>query len=406
MIRVINADMRDALRDLSAQGVQFHSCVTDPPYELNFMGRKWDNTGVAFQPETWRAVYDVLLPGAHLLAFGGTRTFHRLVCAIEDAGFEIRDSVAFMYGSGFPKSLDVSKAIDKAAGVSFTAEPASGVGFMGPNGPGGYNPTINRLRRTGETTPEAAQWAGWGTALKPAFEPIVVARKPLIGTVAANVLAHGCGAMNIDACRVPAEARPLLGHTGRSGNVFGAGLEGSRAIGTTTEGRWPANVIHDGSAEVEEAFAAFGESRARGNIGASKGGGGMFGHASCANEFGSGDSGSASRFFFSAKADKADRAGSLHPTIKPTSLMRWLVQLVTPPGGTVLDPFAGSGSTGLAADQLGMNAVLIERDPEYAADIERKITGDAPLFADVAVAKAPAPKEAGPEQPGMFGDAV
>jgi site-specific DNA-methyltransferase (adenine-specific) len=348
-----------------------------------------------------------------------------MACAIEDAGFEIRDQIGWMFGSGFPKSHDVSKGIDARIMHGNSHSRSMKLANETRPGPGRIRQsTLNngimgeasgeKITRDEPATPEAAAWQGWGTALKPACEPCIVARKPLIGSVAANVLRYGCGAMNIDACRVPAEARPLLEHTGRSGNVFGAGLEGSRAIGTTTEGRWPANVIHDGSAEVEEAFAAFGATTKPNGRPNCKGGsygqdrdvhGARDGRTAAYNG-GYLDSGTASRFFFSAKADKADRAGSLHPTIKPTSLMRWLVQLVTPPGGTVLDPFAGSGSTGLAADQLGMNAVLIESDPEYAADIERKITGDAPLFADVAVAKAPAPKEAGQEQLGMFGDAA
>lgn len=438
-IQVINADMRDALRDLAAQGAQFHSCVTDPPYHLTsivkrfskagsapaqfgtdgayaraskgFMGKAWDGGAIAFEPETWRAVFDVLLPGAHLLAFGGTRTYHRMACAIEDAGFEIRDQIGWMFGSGFPKSHDVSKGIDKAAGAerqvvgSKLGMPGYAEGRSPPNqiyGVGLQNG--GGLDVTAPATSEAAQWAGWGTALKPAWEPCIVARKPLVGTVAANVLAHGTGALNIDACRI-GTAENLNGgaYSGgkrqrdeySSSDAVSGALPLSRlnrGIGEYKQpnGRWPANVIHDGSPEVEEAFAAFGESKSSGRSSARDTALGRMnddgwqpketvraGHA---------DSGSASRFFYTAKADKDDRAGSKHPTVKPTDLMRYLVRLVTPPGGTVLDPFAGSGSTGLAADQLGMNAVLIERDPEYAADIERKITSDAPLFAEVVTA--------------------
>ena len=206
------------------------SVVCDPPYELKFMGSRWDSSGVAFDPATWRAALRVLKPGGHLLAFGGTRTHHRMVCAIEDAGFEIRDMLMCVYGSGFPKSLDVSKAIDKTLGAT-------------------------RDAITAPATPEAQQWANWGTALKPSYEPVILARKPLDGTVAGNVLAHGVGGINIDASRVEAKGRPLIeSQSDASVNAFGNGLNGSRSIGTTDQGRWPANLLHDGSDEVLAAF--------------------------------------------------------------------------------------------------------------------------------------------------------
>ena len=218
--------------------------VTDPPYGLSFMGKEWDHgvPGVEF----WTRALRVLKPGGHLLAFGGTRAYHRLVCAIEDAGFEVRDTIMWVYGSGFPKSLDVSKAIDKAAGVAFDAIPASGVGFMNAEGAGGYNTTKNQLVRSGSSTEAAQQWQGWGTALKPAFEPLVVARKPLIGTVAANVLHWGTGALNIDGCRVGSEIR----YNAPAGNKAGGNSLNMSAVGMpddaegrTVEGRWPGNLI-------------------------------------------------------------------------------------------------------------------------------------------------------------------
>ncbi|WP_372395211.1 DNA methyltransferase (plasmid) [Azospirillum sp. HJ39] len=405
-----HGDCRSTLR-WKLRKAMFDSCVTDPPYELGFMGKEWDKRGVAFDPETWRAVYDRLKPGAHLLAFGGTRTFHRIACAIEDAGFEIRDTVMWLYGSGFPKSLDVSKAIDKMAGAEreVVAE----------------GPTVRRLRPgadqnkdgsweklgdrtythtvTAAATEAARQWEGWGTALKPAFEPIIVARKPLIGTVAGNVLAHGCGALNIDACRIAttdklgggAEKQTTADQKGNDGWVrpwmedgqsreahaqrVQANVQKAEALG-----RWPANVIHDGSDEVEGAFAAFGTKTSgtgaikRTSAGDNEGNRGAAYGAESRPEGTPmvcyGDSGSASRFFYCAKANKADRAGSKHPTVKPIALMRYLCRLATPPGGTVLDPFAGSGSTLQAALEEGFNAVGIEREAEFVADIERRMT--------------------------------
>jgi DNA modification methylase len=419
-------DCLDVLPKLAADGLRAHCCVTDPPYHLTsivkrfgaddaapvkpgvyarsaagFMGKTWDGGDVAFRLETWRAVFECLLPGAHLVAFGGTRTFHRMACAIEDAGFEIRDTLCWLYGSGFPKSLDVSKAIDRAAGaerevvgpgrwncVKGTAGKDGGITPDGYVSHGGTQHSI-----TAPATPEAAQWAGWGTALKPAFEPIILARKPLDGTVAANTLRHGCGGLNVAACRVVINETlpsytPSKSGLGKNG-IYGASAREQGANSPTrydAAGRWPANVVLSDDPEVEAAFAAFGE-RATGDlkpyVRANRDGysGGMPAESTFAR---SGDTGSASRFFFTSKADKADRAGSSHPTVKPTDLMRWLVRLVCPPGGLVLDPFAGSGSTGLAADQCGMRSVLVERDPTYAGDALRKIREDAPLFAEPA----------------------
>lgn len=460
-IRILNEDCLAALPRLAAEGFMAHSCVTDPPYAIKFMGKRWDDD-IALRSETWRLVFDCLLPGGYLLAFGGTRTWHRQAVAIEDAGFEIRDTIMWLYGSGFPKSLDVGKAIDKSRRRDFVLAARD----MGVSLPGrsvddwtkeGHAPgdkwwgefkaalpedTWSEIERrligkstngiaggsgelvignaksagfkaefdiTAPATEAARQWQGWGTALKPAVEPIVLARKPLIGTVAANVLAHGTGAINIDASRIHGADAPGGEYTVRRLKP-GATLDktggnwrpedGPEYNGTMKPGRWPANVIHDGSDEVEAAFAAFGEApgqsgrssdaqRSRANCyGATSDGGKEY--------IPRGDAGTASRFFYTSKADAADRAGSRHPTVKPTDLMRYLVRLVTPLGGTVLDPFAGSGSTGLAADQLGCNAVLIERDPAYATDIERKIAGDCPLFTAIHKSSASPADDAAP----------
>jgi site-specific DNA-methyltransferase (adenine-specific) len=360
------------------------------------MGKNWDHgvPGIPF----WKEVFRVLKPGGHLLAFGGSRTYHRLACAIEDAGFEIRDQIMWLYGSGFPKSLDVSKAIDKAAGAK-RERIGTKVELGIRHNPGRENETSPDYARpwrddpnadghwvTRPATEAARKWAGFGTALKPAHEPIVLARKPLIGTVAQNVLAHGTGALNIDGCRVATDEQ-LHG----SGNKpLSYGGENHRPYhdreprGATQQhalGRWPANVLTDGS---EEVVAGFPESISSGGDGYKNS---MFCGGKPTGGHGLGDTGSAARFFYTAKADKAERLGSKHPTVKPVDLMAYLCRLICPPGGTVLDPFAGSGSTGMACMREGFDAVLIEREAEYVADIERRIAhvsgGDAPLFAAV-----------------------
>ena len=574
MIDLRHGDMRDVLPTLEAESV--HSCVTDPPYHLTsgnlavdwaalgpsgskrisaghtngngrghktgFMGKQWDGGSIAFDPDTWRAVHRVLRPGGYLLAMGGTRTFHRLACAIEDAGFEVRDTIAWVYGSGFPKSLDIGKAIDRAAGAEREVVGLSATmsGISDKHGSTDGRTTWDRVAAyvpiTAPATAAARQWNGWGTALKPSMELVVVARRPLSErTVAANVLKHSTGGINIDKCRVTAQrpsdtlsaweqdqylcascaehaeqikrpgspetrassatrrAEPTLSEsqrkpsrdtlqntaTGWSDGMLGAdistssstdtsgkkltdqsqmdlssttstrtnsttGLRTCNSCGaaityaTTTEcispatktspldvsqpksaetgsvliphgarksglgasprtdapgqpsARWPSNLAHDGSPEVEAAFAAFGQ--AGGGYGTAGGkqehaafGGGMKNRG---NEIGFGDTGTASRFFYSAKATSADRADSRHPTIKPVDLIRWLVKMVTPPNGTVLDPFAGSGTTGEAAMLEGFNAILIEREAEHAADIAHRQRrwhgGDLPLFAEAA----------------------
>ena len=323
--------------------------VCDPPYGLAFMGKAWDH-GVP-NADVWRAVLRVLKPGGHLLAFGGTRTYHRMACAIEDAGFEIRDQIGWVFGSGFPKSKNLD-----------------------------------------------GEHAGWGTALKPAWEPVVLARKPLAGTVAANVQKHGTAALNIDGCRVAMSsedaayiAERIRGFNatrsiGGDGIYAGGGKAFDRSAAyDASKGRWPANLIHDGSDEVMALFPG-----ASGQL----------------------DAGSAARFFYCAKASKADREGGCdeltpihrpngnkwtdqdyrvargerppsaesgplrnhHPTVKPTDLMRYLCRLVTPPGGVVLDPFMGSGSTGRGALLEGFRFIGIEREADYFCIAQARIS--------------------------------
>jgi site-specific DNA-methyltransferase (adenine-specific) len=376
-LRVEHGDSREVLKALPDASVD--SCVCDPPYSLvsivkrfgadnaapaksegasgvykrasaGFMGKRWDTGETAFSPDFWREVYRVLKPGAHLVAMSGTRTYHRLASAIEDAGFEVRDQLAWMYGSGFPKSHNAGN--------------------------------------------------GWGTAIKPAWEPICLARKPLVGTVVANMAEHGTGALNIDGCRIGTEGGCAGATRGPQGAVYGDGLNGDFAKPVPGLGRWPANVLHDGSDEVLEAFAKYGESGSGSGKTRKPGPGaqpfnvgrGWNSHsmtrdgAHAPDDYG--DKGTAARFFFSAKADADDRIGSKHPTVKPVQLMRWLVRLVTPKGGVVLDPFAGTGTTGVAAIREGMDAILIEREAEYVEDINRRVAMlsglDTPLLAGAA----------------------
>lgn len=314
-----------------------------------FMGKTWDTGETAFSVVFWSEAYRVLKPGGHVLAFAATRTYHRLACAIEDAGFEIRDMTAWLYGVGFPKSHDVALSFEKTLATRVDVPGGEPVWlYLDDEEPMATKPPFRHA--------QANEWAGWGTALKPALEPIAVARKPLIGTVAENVLAHGVGGLNIDACRVPSETRPVMvrtstivSATSMSGTSTGATSSGE----LTNLGRHPANVIHDGSDEVLTAFPA-----------------------------------QASRFYYSAKATKADRAGSTHPTVKPVALMQYLIRLVTPPGGLVLDPFAGSGTTAQAALLEGMRCVLVEREAEYCADIVGRMERLTPDL--VAQSKVPA----------------
>jgi DNA modification methylase len=370
--KLINADCLEAMTRAKPESVD--AIVTDPPYGLAFMGKQWDH-GVPGTP-FWEAALRVAKPGAHLLAFGGTRTYHRLACAIEDAGWEIRDCVMWVYGSGFPKSLDVSKAIDKAAGAEREVGPLKRGGDRllrlengKRDGGGTWGDESGRNAYTSIPSTEAAkQWEGWGTALKPAFEPIILARKPFPTTVAANVLAHGTGGLNIDGCRVGDNAGWSYPN-GRGGSGW-HGRESLEANLTkpmaATQGRFPANFIHDGS---EEVLALFPETTSGSLAGQPRTENKIYGSAANAlgtPRFHEGDSGSAARFFYCAKASKKDRGGSnKHPTVKPTDLMRYLCRLITPPGGVILDPFMGSGSTGKAAILEGFRFIGIEKEAEY-----------------------------------------
>jgi site-specific DNA-methyltransferase (adenine-specific) len=391
-------DCLGLLREMPAGSVD--AVVCDPPYGLSFMGKEWDH-GVPGEP-FWAEALRVAKPGAHLLAFGGTRTYHRLTCAVEDAGWEIRDCLSWLYGSGFPKSLDVSKAIDKAAGaereVVGKREYADGtVGSWRSSTSDKYaqdewtQDESNRPKMdTAPATDAAREWSGWGTALKPAWEPVILARKPLAGTVAANVLAHGTGALNVDGCRIEADGRPLRlldeSRTVERGTYNAAGdgslSSSSRGMGTTNLGRWPANVLldEDAAAALDEQSGetkdgAAGTRRAENNVYSPLG--------TRDTPWGTyGGSGGASRFFYTAKAASGERhyAGrNGHPTVKPVDLMRWLCRLVTPPGGLVLDPFCGSGSTGVAALAEGFRFIGMEQDAEWCAVARRRIAG--PLFA-------------------------
>lgn len=365
----------------------YDSVVTDPPYELGFMGKAWDSSGIAYDVEMWREVYRVLKPGGHLLAFGGTRTWHRIAAAIEDAGFEVRDSIAWLYGSGMPKSHNVAKAIDKAAGFvgEVVGSETVDVGMQGGNLHAGRSREM-ATRDVRALSAEAAEWDGWGTGLKPAFEPIIVARKPLAGTVAANVQAYGTGAMNIDACRVEfasdADRRESteknqhakFGTKPGQNKVWGDYSQTDVKDYDGSKGRWPANVALDESQAVElDRQSGFSESPISTGRGASSKGSSMAGTLGAQGRVSApGDAGGASRFFptfrYEAKAPGTERPevdGVEHATVKPLELMRWLIRLVTRRGGRVLDIFAGSGTTGEAALLEGCEVDLIELEAPH-----------------------------------------
>lgn len=376
---LLTGDCIDLMRGMPDNSVD--SVVTDPPYGLSFMGKAWDKSVPS--ADVWREALRVLKPGGHLLAFAGTRTQHRMAVNIEDAGFEIRDMIAWVYGSGFPKSLDVSKALDKAAGakrevVGRYSHPRDGYQWHDSTSDGAFTSAHSNAARliTGPATPEADQWSGWGTALKPALEPITVARKPMTGTVAQNVMTHGTGALNIDGCRVgTSKSVPASGAKIRKGSSLSRANPDGKGTGfDANTGRWPANLIHDGSEEVNRLFpqTKAGGSRAQKNTGATS-----FVHGGAHECFG--DDGSAARYFYCPKTSQSDRNDGLegernaHPTVKPTNLMSYLCRLVTPPGGLVLDPFMGSGSTGKAAMFEGFRFIGCELDPKHVRVAEARI---------------------------------
>ena len=415
---ILKGNCLDTLKTLPDCSVD--SIVTDPPYELGFMGKSWDNSGIAYNQDLWAECLRVLKPGGHLLAFSGSRTYHRMVVAIEDSGFEIRDQIMWIYSSGFPKSHNVSKAIDKAAGAErevVGSRPLTGngktmrSGFHQPDGTGaGETEKQDVFEFTAPATPAAKQWQGWGTALKPAHEPIVVARKPLIGTVAQNVLTYGTGAINIDGSRVGLlHGETKVGGFGNGGIGFGGGDGKNVEWQENTQGRWPANVIHDGSDEVLAGFPITGPAKSGKREPNGKKQTNAFGDYIGRPDVISGhddNGGSAARFFYCAKASKSERNAGLeglperresdrerddgvggdnprnrtneakrnfHPTVKPLALMRYLIKLVTPPGGTVLDPFLGSGSTAVAAILEGFEWIGCEMTEDYFPIIEARV---------------------------------
>jgi DNA modification methylase len=409
-MKLINADCIEAMKAMPDNSVD--SIVTDPPYELGFMGKSWDASGIAFNIEVWQEALRVIKPGGHLIAFSGSRTYHRMAVAIEDAGFQIRDQIMWVYGSGFPKSHNISKGIDKAAGaerevVGQTTKARSTSGKSALPTVGGKT-VYETWNETAPATAAAQQWNGWGTALKPAHEPMVLARKPLEGTVANNVLTYGVGGLNIDGSRVgeTVETWPAS-RSYAPGQLQPGGKGETQATGDVPAGRFPANFIHDGSDEVVALFPD------------SKSTSGKKQPNNTNNEVYSGtwnsqpdkiggfdDSGSAARFFYCAKASKRDRNEGLegfeakrdhdgrkdggvggdnprnrtnnaklnhHPTVKPVMLMQYLVRLVTPPNGIVLDPFMGSGSTGKACAYEGFDFIGIDQSAEYVAIAQARI---------------------------------
>ena len=382
------------------------SIVTDPPYELGFMGKAWDRTGISYNVGMWKEVFRVLKPGGFLLSFGGTRTYHRMACAVEDVGFEIRDMVEWMYGSGFPKSLNIGKAIDKLQGNErevigekklWGHNAGSGAGSFSKNEYEGQTGIV----RLEPLTKGYSEWEGWGTALKPAHEPICMARKPLSEkTVAENVLKWGTGGINVDGCRVEHDEDLPIERAGKTLDTRDQGW-GFKGVSRGNQGRFPANLIHDGSDEVMELFpnTKSGEMNSVAKARQYNTYGKMYKRrvTNPASE------GSAARFFYCAKASKSEREAGCedlekrfvrrddgqpfgmntnqyrpdgserkpipprhnnHPTVKPIALMRYLCRLVTPPGGAILDPFMGSGSTGVAAELEGFRFIGIDQDKE------------------------------------------
>lgn len=423
---IYNDDMTNLESDIASNSVD--AIVTDPPYELSFMGKSWDSAGVSFQKSTWIHCYNVLKPGGYLLAFGGSRTFHRIACAIEDAGFEIRDTIMWIYGSGMPKSMNLGLAIDKHNGVeskvigTVNAPDFQDSGKQVKESIGidkrSFGQAENVKRKFVEIKEAQNAWNGWGSTLKPAYEPIVVARKPFRGSLVENVLEYGVGGINIDDCRVPFEntknaaTNPLYRKHGGYSTTTGYKKYDSVTNFDTSHnevsdrGRFPANVIlsYD-ETDYDEVCEGF-PSRTSPNGSILNDYYQSTGDSNIYSKYGDvvphfesyGDSGSASRYFYCAKASKRDRNDGLigkkniHVAVKPTSLMQYLVRLVAPKGATVLDPFMGSGSTGKAVmyENLDRNAgykfIGIELDAEYCEIANERISyvtgGGVPLISD------------------------
>ena len=442
---LLNGDCIEQMQKLKDEGKQIDSVVTDPPYHLTsiverygkdgsapakdkdglyqrqargFMGKEWDGGDIAFRADTWKLAYDLLKPGGHLLAFSASRNYHRMAVAIEDAGFEIRDQIMWIYGSGFPKSMNIGKGVDKKQGndreVVGTIERGSvedaiakGVGYTAD--PANQNNKAIFGYGTETVTKGNSEWEGWGTALKPAHEPIVMARKPISeSSIVDNVLKHRTGGINIDGCRIEGndakypdtnpdfrdqgkKSKEAIGidklSFGQTENVArkkvvrksrnengvwtdnnsGMKQEDNHFADADPRGRFPANVMHDGSEVVQDIFPTTSKSA---------GGGGSktvspsdnvyqggWGHKEYDKTIGFGDDGSAARYFYCPKVSKNERNNAdknTHPTVKPVELMKYLCRLVTPKGGTVLDPFMGSGSTGMAAKDEGFDFIGIE----------------------------------------------
>lgn len=377
--KLYNGDMLDMLQVIEPESID--AIVCDPPYELGFMNKSWDSTGIAFKKETWENCLKVLKPGGYLLAFGGSRTYHRIACAIEDAGFEIRDCVMYLYGCGFSKSYNIGLAIDKKNGVE------NRTGNIRNDGVNNHNVCYNfgNMKKEFEERIAQNEWQGWGTCLKPAYEPIIVARKPFKGSVVDNIIKYRVGGLNIDECRILTNDN--LARINKTDNgMFGIGIGNNNAqkckeLGIEYGGRFPSNVITDGSEEVAKGMPNTTSTPRTPTTGGTGGIGKVtnFQRGSETSNFN--DSGSAMRYFYSAKASKKDRDEGLdafedklfhsvlnqkngsgdrldgnatpirkniHPTCKPTELMQYLVKLVSPKGATILDPFMGSGSTGKA----------------------------------------------------------
>ena len=407
---LVNGDCLEEVQKLFDKGIQVDSIVTDPPYHLTsiverfgkegsapakdkdgafqrqsvgFMGKEWDGGDIAFRKETWELFMKVLKPGGHLLAFSGSRTYHRMAVAIEDAGFDIRDQIMWLYGSGFPKSLNLGKSVDKKLGneriKTGQTKTHSNKGMPQAEertaiGAGAFGQEVEE-----EITVGTSEWEGWGTALKPAHEPIVLARKALSeNSIVANVLKHRTGGIHIDACRVEGEKQTRNSNPVMNGGKYGQNQNAERKkISPDTKGRFPSNVMHNG---LQEDWARYyycpKTSKAEKNRGLEdlpiKKTSSMSGRRDSHDMEGYSIDNDVTGRFVTEKQN-------VHPTVKPVKLMRYLCRLITPKGGTVLDPFMGSGSTGIAAKDEGFEFIGIEREKEYFEIAERRVSVASPL---------------------------